>query len=106
MTYESMGVLPRPFRREKAVSPADGSLMWVVVDADFDLQPDAAAFLASARGQEDASVNTERAYAGQVALYLCYCADRGIDWAAPSMGQLSAFLHWLVDGAVVQRTPG
>jgi integrase/recombinase XerD len=71
--------------------------MWVVVDADFELQPDAAAFLASVRGREDASVNTERAYAGQVALYLSYCAERGVDWADPSVGQLSAFLNWLVD---------
>lgn len=71
--------------------------MWVVVDTDFELQPDAAAFLASVRGREDASVNTERAYAGQIALYLSYCADRGVDWAAPSMAQLSAFLRWLVD---------
>jgi len=71
--------------------------MWVVVDAGFDLQPDAAAFLASVRGREDASVNTERAYAGQVALYLSYCAERGVDWSAPSMAQLSAFLYWLVD---------
>jgi integrase/recombinase XerD len=71
--------------------------MWVVVDADFELQPDSAAFLASVRGREDASVNTERAYAGQVALYLPYCAERGVDWADPSLGQLSAFLNWLVD---------
>lgn len=97
MTYESTGVLPRAFRRERAVSPADGSPMWVVVDEDFDLQPDAAAYLASVRGRDDASVNTERAYAGQIALYLSYCAGRGVDWAAPSMAQLSAFLHWLVD---------
>jgi hypothetical protein len=71
-----MDVAARPFRRERAVVPADGSPMWVVVDADFELQPDAAAFLASVRGREDASVNTERTYAGQVALYLSYCADR------------------------------
>ena len=71
--------------------------MWVVVDADFELQPDAAAFLASVRGREDASVNTERAYAGQVALYLSYCAERGIGWADPSLGQLSGFLNWLVN---------
>lgn len=43
VTYESTGVLPRAFRRERAVSPADVSPMWVVVDEDFDLQPDAAA---------------------------------------------------------------
>ncbi len=42
-------------------------------------------------------MNTERAYAGRIALYLSYCADRGVDWAAPSAGQLSAFLNWLVD---------
>jgi integrase len=97
VTYEVVDVLPRPFRPEKAVSPVDGSLMWVVVDADFELQPDASAYLASLRGQEDASVNTERTYAGRIAVYLSYCTDRGIDWAAPSAGQLSAFLNWLVD---------
>lgn len=97
MTYEIVDVLPRPFRPEKAVSPVDGSPMWVVVDAGFELQPDASAYLASLRGQEDASVNTERTYAGRIALYFSYCADRGIDWAAPSAGQLSSFLNWLVD---------
>jgi integrase len=71
--------------------------MWVVVDEDFDLQPEAAAYLASVRGRGDASVNTERAYAGQIALYLSYCVGHGVDWAAPSMAQLSAFLRWLVD---------
>jgi integrase/recombinase XerD len=99
VTYESMDVAARPFRPERAVAPADGSPMWVVVDADFEMQPDAAAFLAAVRGREDASVNTERAYAGRIALYLSYCADRGVDWAAPSAGQLSAFLNWLVDEA-------
>jgi len=59
-----MDVAARPFRLERAVAPADGSPMWVVVDADFEMQPDAAAFLAAVRGREDASVNTERAYAG------------------------------------------
>lgn len=97
MTYEIMDVLPRPFRPEKAVSPADGSPMWVVVDTGFELQPDVSAYLASLRGQEDASVNTERTYAGRIALYLSYCADRGIDWAAPTAAQLSSFLNWLVD---------
>jgi integrase len=91
-----MDAAARPFRPERAVAPGDGSPMWVVVDADFEMQPDAAAFLAAVRGRDDASVNTERAYGGRIALYLSYCADRGIDWAAPSAGQLSAFLNWLV----------
>jgi hypothetical protein len=71
--------------------------MWVVVDADYELHPYASAYLASLCGQEDASVNTERAYAGRVALYLSYCANHGIDWAVPSMRQLAGFLGWLVD---------
>lgn len=97
MTYESAEAGARPFRLERAVSPADGSPMWVVVDVGFDMQADAAAFLAAVRGREDASVNTERAYAGRIALYLSYCAVQGVDWADPSAGQLSAFLNWLVD---------
>lgn len=80
--------------------------MWVVVDADYELHPDSSAYLASLRGREDASVNTERAYAGRIALYLSYCADRGIDWAAPSMDQLTGFLNWLVDEPVPSRRRG
>lgn len=71
--------------------------MWVVVDADYKLHRYASEYLASLRGQEDASVNTERSYAGRIALYLSYCADHGIDWARPSMRQLAEFLNWLVD---------
>jgi integrase/recombinase XerD len=85
------------------VSPVDGSSMWVVVDADYELHPYASAYLASLRGQEDASVNTERTYTSCIALYLSYCADHGVDWAAPSMRQLAGFLRWLVDEPLPPR---
>jgi integrase/recombinase XerD len=97
VTLETIGLPARPFRPEKALSPVDSSVMWVVVDADYELHRYASAYLASLRGQEDASVNTERTYAGRIALYLSYCVDHGVDWAAPSMRQLAGFLHWLVD---------
>ncbi|WP_406300982.1 tyrosine-type recombinase/integrase (plasmid) [Embleya sp. NBC_00888] len=77
------------------MSPADGSPVWVVVDRQYLLHEDASDFLASLRGQEDASVNTERTYAGRVALYLSYCEEHGIAWGAPTMRQLGAFLNWL-----------
>lgn len=77
--------------------------MWVVVDADYELHGHASAYLASLRGQEDASVNTERNYAGRIALYLCYCEEHGINWAAPSMNQLARFLNWLVDEPLPPR---
>jgi integrase/recombinase XerD len=97
VTFEAVSPLPRPFRPEKALSPVDGSPMWVVVDVDYELHRDSSVYLASLRGQGDASVNTERNYAGRIALYLSYCEDHGIDWAAPSMKQLTRFLNWLVD---------
>lgn len=71
--------------------------MWVVVDTDYELHPYSSAYLASLRAQEDASVNTERAYAGRIALYLSYCTDHGVAWHEPSIGQLTGFLNWLVD---------
>jgi integrase len=80
--------------------------MWVVVDADYELQPYPSAYLASLRARDDASVNTERTYAGRIALYLSYCFDRGIDWAAPSVDQLAVFLHWLVDEPLPPKRVG
>ncbi len=77
--------------------------MWVVVDPDYQLHHHASAYLDSLRGAEDASVNTGRTYAGRIALYLCYCVDHGIDWAAPSMRQLAGFLNWLVDEPMPSR---
>ncbi|MEU1122404.1 tyrosine-type recombinase/integrase [Streptomyces sp. NPDC005899] len=43
------------------------------------------------------SINTERTYAGRVALYLSYCVDHGLDWRKPGLPWLARFLHWLVD---------
>jgi integrase/recombinase XerD len=71
--------------------------MWVVVDGDYELHEYATAYLATLRDAEDVSVNTERCYAGRIALYLSYCTDHGVDWTAPSMRQLAGFLNWLVD---------
>ncbi|QIZ39766.1 integrase [Saccharopolyspora sp. ASAGF58] len=87
------------------MSPVDGSVLWVVVDADYELHPYTSAYLASLRAQEDASVNTERTYAGRIALYLSYCVDHGFDWAAPSMRKLAGFLHWLVDEPLPAKGP-
>jgi integrase/recombinase XerD len=39
---------------------------------------------------------TERVYAGRVALYLRYCAARGLDWAKPGFLALKQFQDWLV----------
>jgi integrase/recombinase XerD len=69
--------------------------MWVVVNGQYELHPEACAYLAGLR-RADSSVNTERVYAGRVALYLSYCHHMGIAWAAPTLPQLGVFLHWLV----------
>ncbi len=82
------------FQAWRAVAPDDGGSRWVVVDADYVLHVEATAFLAGLRAA-DRSVNTERVYAGRVALYLSYCAARGIDWRRPNLLHLGDFLHWL-----------
>ncbi|WP_343034218.1 tyrosine-type recombinase/integrase [Streptomyces sp. Tue 6075] len=68
----------------------------MVVDAGtYALHVQACAYLASLRSR-GCSANTERAYAGRVALYLSYCQDRHIDWAAPSFMDLSGLQRWLI----------
>ncbi|MBT2508509.1 tyrosine-type recombinase/integrase [Streptomyces sp. ISL-98] len=71
-------------------------MRWVVVDAGtYALHPQATAYLASLRSR-GCSVNTERAYAGRVALYLSYCQDQRIDWTAPRFVELGGLQRWLV----------
>lgn len=83
------------FRAERVVLPSDDATAWVVVDDDFGLHIEACAFLAGLRGL-DRSVNTERAYAGRVAVFLSWCAAEGLDWASPRLDQLVRFKRWLV----------
>jgi integrase/recombinase XerD len=85
----------RGYRAERAALLSGGAQAWVVVDGDLRLHAEATAFLASLRGR-DLSVNTERSYAGRVALYLGYCADRGLPWADPGFVALTQFRDWLV----------
>lgn len=87
------------FVAERAVPPVTGVVRWVVVDAgSFDLQTEAVAFLASLRAR-GCSPNTERAYAGRVALYLSYCRVRRLDWRIPG------FLDLVRAAAVAGRDP-
>lgn len=77
------------FVAERAVSPASGVERWVVADArTYALHEEATAFLAGLRSK-GRSPNTERVYAGRVALYLTYCHERRIEWAAPGFLALS-----------------
>lgn len=83
------------YRAERAVSPSDGSVSWVVVDGDYELHVESCAFLAGLRGR-DRSVNTERLYAGRVALFLSWCAAEGIDWTQVHLEWMVRFKRWLV----------
>lgn len=90
------------FRAERAVA-ADGSVDWVVVEAEsYDIHVEATAFLAGLTGR-DCSPNTIRTYAGRTALYLSYCAAHGVNWAAPDLWALKAFQRWLVNDPLPAR---
>lgn len=91
------------FRAERAVLPSDGATVWVVVDASYGLHVEACAFLAGLRGM-DRSVNTERAYAGRVAIFLSWCAAEGLDWRQPRLDHLVRFKHWLVTEPLPSRS--
>lgn len=84
------------FIAEKVVPPEVGaSEAWVVVDELYRLHREASTYLGSLRGR-GCSVNTERIYACRVALYLSWCAERGLDWSAPGFENLLWFRDWLV----------
>jgi site-specific recombinase XerD len=95
----------KSYSAERAVSPADGSVAWVVVDDAFAFHVEATAFLAGLRAR-DLSVNTERAYAGRVALYLRCCAEWDLDWADPGFLGLKRFQDWLVTEPLPPRSRG
>ncbi|WP_326825497.1 hypothetical protein [Streptosporangium sp. NBC_01756] len=82
---------------------ADESVWWVVVDEDFGLHVEACAYLAGLRGVGRA-FNTEKTYAGRIALYLSYCTRHGVDWSSPSLPQLMAMMRWLVDEPMRPRS--
>ncbi|MGW2214031.1 tyrosine-type recombinase/integrase [Nonomuraea sp. NPDC001684] len=82
---------------------ADESVSWVVVDEDIELHVEACAYLAGLRAAGRA-FNTEKTYAGRIALYLSYCRGHGLDWAGPSLPQLMAMMRWLVDEPMPARS--
>jgi integrase/recombinase XerD len=84
------------YRAERAISATADQAAWVVIDEDYVLHPEANAYLAALRAR-DRSVNTERVYAGRIALYLSYCDRIGLDSRAPSVEALSGFLKHLVN---------
>lgn len=91
------------FAAERAFLPS-GELVWVLVErGGFGLHEQACTFLAGLRAR-DLSVNTERAYAGRVALYLTYCAVRGLEWTDPGFLGLKGFQDWLVSEPLPSRS--
>ncbi|MEU1229716.1 tyrosine-type recombinase/integrase [Streptomyces sp. NPDC005828] len=90
------------YTAERAISPRDESVSWVVISSEYELHVEACAYLVSLR-RADRSINTERTYAPRVALYLSYCTDHGLDWKEPGLPGLARFLHWLIDEPLPSR---
>lgn len=93
------------YRTERAVSPSDESVSWVVVDDYYELHAAGCAFLAGLRGL-DRSVNTERAYGGRVALFLSWCSTEGVDWTRVDLVQMVRFKRWLITEPLPPRRHG
>ena len=82
------------FRAERAVSPRDGSELWVVLDPGLVVHREASEFLRCLHGASR-SPHTIRAYAGRVAGFLGWCAGQGVRWSAVSVADLARFKHFL-----------
>ena len=82
------------FRAERAVSPRDGGVWWVVLDPELVAHREASAFLAGLHGA-GRSPHTIRAYAGRAALFLGWCAAAGVDWRRIELAELARFKHWV-----------
>ena len=82
------------FRAERAVSPLDGSELWVVLDSELVMHREASDFLRALRGA-GRSIHTIRVYAGRVARFLTWCADQGVEWSSISLASLARFKHFV-----------
>lgn len=89
---------------ERSISPSTGVERWVVAEAHtYELHAETCAFLAGLRSK-GRSPNTERVYAGRLALYLNYCAEHRIEWSGPSFLALSGLQQWLVTTPLPSRS--
>lgn len=82
------------FRAERAISPRDGSELWVVLDSDLVMHREASDFLRALHGASR-SPHTIRVYARRVATFLGWCADQGIEWSSISLASLARFKHFV-----------
>jgi integrase/recombinase XerD len=82
------------FRAERAVSPVDGSELWVVLDPGYVVHRESSDFLRGLQGA-GRSPHTIRAYAGRAALFLSWCQDQGADWRQIRLAELARFKYWL-----------
>ena len=49
------------------------------------------------------SVNTERVYAGRLAMFLTYCSESRLDWQRVTVDDLARFQRWLVTEPLLRR---
>lgn len=82
------------FRAERATSPLDGSVLWVVLAPELVVHREASDFLRALQGA-GRSPHTVRVYAGRVARFLSWCAGEGVDWRSVSVATLARFKHFL-----------
>lgn len=83
----------------KTVSPVDGSVGWTVVDDEYQVQPQAGAFLYALRFAADRAEGTCRTYSRHLSLYFTWLAETRRDWRRVGAADLASFVQWL------QRTP-
>ncbi len=90
----TFGFVPGGFRAERAVSPLDGSAVWVVLDGELGVHREASDFLRALAGLSR-SPHTIRVYAGRVAMFLSWCEEEGVGWETIGLAELARFKHFV-----------
>lgn len=83
------------YRVDRVAGPDDRPMSRIVVNEGGEPHPEGCAFLDLLRAARR-SFNTERMYAGRVALYLSWCVTERLDWKRFDVDQMQRFRQWLV----------
>lgn len=83
----------------KTVAAVDGRVGWTVIDDDYEVQPQSAAYLYAMRFAGDRAEGTCRTYAHHLSLFFTWLAETNRDWRRVGADDLASFVLWL------ERTP-
>lgn len=82
------------YRSQRATTSLSDSVMWVVVDDEYELHQLATDCCLAMAGA-DRATNTLRSYSQKIAKFLTWCSQNGLDWTALSFADLTRYKRFI-----------